>query len=148
MCICVSVCACMHARTRTLYTNIIFTSQKIIQFSSSPFDILQVQVNRKSSFWSAYPEGFCVTTMIFAECQQDMCLRAPSSSNESLTGGGSSMEPNSSTSNRALPGGRCEEQWDIWRSVKVICFCRDTTSSLRFLIATLVRFVKVKFGSQ
>lgn len=114
----------------------------IIQFRALPFRTHEIKIKTNSSFCSAHPAGFCVTTLIFAECQQDMCLRAPSKSSKSLTGGGSSTEPNSSTSNKALPGGRGggtvgDSPSLFWhdfpsghhrRSVKVACFSSDTIS--------------------
>lgn len=60
---------------------------------------------RLEYFSSPHPVVCCVTTVILAACQQDMCLRAPSRGSRPLTGGACSVEPSTSTSSRALPGG-------------------------------------------
>lgn len=74
--------------------------------------------NSESACGISHPLMFCVTTVIFAACQQDMCLRAPSRGSRSFTGGDCSTEPKTRTSNKALPieenrMNHNENQWDI-----------------------------------
>lgn len=74
--------------------------------------------NCESACGISHPLMFCVTTVIFAACQQDMCLRAPSRGSRSFTGGACSTEPKTRTSNKALPieenrMNHNENQWDI-----------------------------------
>lgn len=53
----------------------------------------------------SHPAECFVTTVIFAACQQDMCLSAPSRGSRSVIEGDCSAEPSTSTSSKALPEG-------------------------------------------